>query len=187
MKKISSLVLGLLMAVLISIPAFAANAEIDMYLSYWCSECGGKMTTELHYTGWVTKEFVDCTHGIAASKDARQECLRVVNNSCPRCGNYEILEDVQERYRCYASTRAIEETEELAEELAALPVTGECTECENGEVVRTFHRQTPWITVATTEDGMSEQTCIDVSNYQCRNCFNVELQEETLSRTVKLH
>lgn len=174
-KKFCTMTLGVLLIATLSVPAFAAST--------WCSTCQVNKKVYNQYTGWITQEFVDCTHGRPNSKDAYQTRIHVITYKCPSCqfGSYE--EVTEDRYKCYASTRAIEE----AEELAALPVVGECTECENGEVVRTFHRQTSWITVATTEDGLSEQTCIDVSNYQCRNCFHAELQEETLHRTVKLH
>lgn len=178
-KRMGSLFLGAMMVLLLAVPAYAARDTMYVSGSSWCS-CGGKMTESVHYTGWVTQQFVDCTHGIAHSKDAYQTCLRVTTTVCPKCGNGETTEEVQERYVCYASRSVMEALE-------ALPEVLQCPECDEGEVVKINHRQTPWITVAQTENGLSEQTCIDVTTYRCDFCGYGFNQEETQNRTVKLH
>jgi len=91
-KRMGSLFLGAMMVLLLAVPAFAAGDAVDVSGSSWCS-CGGKMTESVHYTGWVTQQFVDCTHGIAHSKDAYQTCLRVTTTVCPKCGNMEYEAD----------------------------------------------------------------------------------------------
>ena len=179
-KRIVSLLLGAMMAMLLVVPAFAAEDAVEPYAIYWCSSCGAKMTESVRYTGWVTQQFVDCTHGIAHSKDAYQTCLRVTTTVCPKCGNGEMTEEVQERYVCYASRSAMDALE-------AIPEVLQCPECDEGEVVKISHRQTPWITVAQTENGLSEQTCVDVTTYRCDHCGYGFHQEEVQNRTVKLH
>ena len=121
-KRMGSLFLGAMMVLLLAVPAFAAGDAVDVSGSSWCS-CGGKMTESVHYTGWVTQQFVDCTHEIAHSKDAYQTCLRVTTTVCPKCGNGETTEEVQERYVCYASRSVMEALE-------ALPEVLQCPECD---------------------------------------------------------
>lgn len=66
-KRMGSLFLGAMMVLLLAVPAFAAGDAVDVSGSSWCS-CGGKMTESVHYTGWVTQQFVDCTHELHTAR-----------------------------------------------------------------------------------------------------------------------
>lgn len=161
-KTLMSLILSTMLLAMFAITTFASSDRL-------CN-CGGIIKEEKYYTPWVTKEFIDCIHAVPHGRDARQERYYVVTARCERCHEGTNTQVVQEQYKCLGATS-----------------TTKCTNCENGEIVLTEHYTSPWIAVAKTEDGLYTQECIDVALYRCFDCGYNTSDEETLSRTVKLH
>lgn len=161
-KKFWSLVLGTLLLAMFTVSASAA--------SRLCPTCKITMKETNQYTTWITQEFVRCAHGKANSKDAVQTRIEVKTFICPNCQFGSIEEATEERYQCFGRK-----------------VVTKCTNCESGEVILIDHYASPWISVAKTEDGLYTQEQTDVVWYRCFNCGHDTTNEETLSRTVKLH
>ena len=165
-KKLCSLLVGVLLATVLSIPAFASNT---------CS-CGGKMDKTVHRTPWLTVGYTDCTHGYVYAKDALLECTEVTTYVCQRCGKGFSTEVTRKDVKCLAS-----------KSLSVDMFDGEtCSVCSANAVVTKTHH-TSWLTVETDKDGNSSQERLLVKTTVCENCGTGTTTEETETRVTRLH
>ncbi len=167
-KRICSLLICSLLVAIFSIPAFASTWK-------WCS-CGTAMEGNTHYTPWLTVSYRDCVHGHLYSRDANVERLAITTYVCRKCGKGFTEQEQQTDIQC------------LATKTANLDLTegDTCPVCLENAVLTKTH-ETPWLTTATNENGISTQERIVVKTSVCGNCGQGGTTNETETRTIRLH
>lgn len=167
-KKFLSLFACLTLIAILSIPAYAAKFD-------WCS-CGSLMDGTTYYAPWRTIGYADCIHGHLYTKDALVERTVATTYVCRRCGRGYNEEKTERDRQCLATNATSLE----------LPEGDTCPICLEDAVLTTTYK-TSWATIATDENGNSEQKRTIAMTSVCGNCCRGGTTEETETRTIRLH
>lgn len=172
-KKVISLFVCSALLALLSTPAFAITVQ--------CSFCGGYMTQTIQYSPWLTAGHTDCTHGKIYAQDTKTERLAIITYICPRCGQGFTEEHTEEATRCMSTKRR-----NLILPEGEVVEGDTCSVCYADAVVTETHNS-PWLTIATDENGISTQERLIIKTDVCSNCGRGGTTEETETQTVRLH